>query len=337
MSDICRAPVYIIAEIGVNHNGDPKVAMDMIAAAKDTGADCVKFQTFSADALADRSAPLAAYQNDGKLASQYELLKSLELPHDAYDSLVNKCAELEIDFLSSPFDIESLLFLSKLGLTRIKLGSGEITNYPILKRAAELSDELILSTGMATLAEIDEAVVLVKSNSLNGCELSLLHCNSSYPTPENDVNLRAIETLQKRYGLRTGFSDHTKGGLASLAAVAAGAKVIEKHFTLDCGQDGPDHSASMEPSDFKKMVSDIRCIEKMLGSGGKVPTESELPNRDVVRKSVVAAQDIKEGQILREEDLTTLRPGTGVSPMAWPTLVGKPSPKSFKKGEFLAR
>lgn len=337
MSENCNSPVYIIAEIGVNHNGDPKVAMEMIATARDAGADCVKFQTFSADALADRAAPLAAYQKDGKIASQYDLLKSLELPQSAYDSLLSKCAELDIDFLSSPFDIESLEFLAKLGLTRIKLGSGEITNYPILKRAAEVSGELILSTGMATLAEVDEAVSVVNENGGNGCELSLLHCNSSYPTPMRDVNLRAIETLRKRYGLRTGFSDHTKGGLASVAAVAAGARIIEKHFTLDCSQNGPDHSASMEPSGFQKMVTDIRSIEKMLGSGDKNPTESELPNRDVVRKSVVAARDIGEGQLIQEADLTTLRPGTGVSPMVWPVLVGTPSPRSFKKGEFLAQ
>lgn len=330
-----QSGVYIIAEVGVNHNGDPQTALEMVKLASEAGADCVKFQTFIAENLADKSAPLAAYQEDGKISSQFDLLKKLELPTSSYESLLQACEKYQIDFMSSPFDTDSLNFLVNLGVGAIKLGSGEITNYPILRQAAKLSRKLIISTGMSTMEEIDEAFEVINSNSADGFELSLLHCNSAYPTPLSDVNLRAITSLKERYGLQTGFSDHTAGGLASIAAVAAGAEIIEKHITLDKGQDGPDHSASMEIDDFKAMINEIRSVEKMLGSGLKIPSPSELPNRDVVRKSIVATKNIAKGEIINEDDLTTLRPGHGVSPMKWNSVVGKPSSDDFKKGEFI--
>ena len=304
--------VYVIAEAGVNHNGSLALAKKMVDAAKDSGADCIKFQTFVAERLASKRAPKAVYQQrlTGRTEGQLEMLKALELSFKDFEELSNYCREKGIDFLSTAFDAESIDFLASIGMGKWKVPSGEITNLPHLIRIARLQKPVILSTGMSTMEEVEAAVDVLRNH---GCsEITLLHCTTEYPAPFDDVNLRAMVAMGAKSGLPVGYSDHTMGIEVSLAAVALGATVIEKHFTLDNSMEGPDHRASLEPGEFKRMVRSIRNIEAALGTGDKVPAVSEKKNISVVRKSIVAKRSIKKGSAI-----TVKRPGTGISPMKW--------------------
>lgn len=325
----------IIAEAGVNHNGDPNLAFRLIRAAAETGIDIVKFQTFTPKLLATKAAGKAEYQvkNEGEGASQLEMLQKLHLPENAYPMLMDECAANGIEFLSSPFDLASISFLQEIGITRWKIPSGEITNYPYLKKIAACPGQVILSTGMATLQEIEAAIRILNPN--NDRELILLHCNTEYPTPFPDVNLRALETLRRVFGVPVGYSDHTAGIEVAVAAVALGAAVIEKHFTLDRSLPGPDHQASIEPTEFKSMVLSIRNIEAALGNGQKAPSQSESKNIPIVRKSLVAARRILAGETFSDENLTTKRPGTGISPMLWESVVGRKAKRNFEEDEMI--
>lgn len=324
--------VLIIAEAGVNHNGDYELAKRLIDEAKAAGADIVKFQTAKLDSLVSKYAEMAEYQkqNTGKMESQKEMLSHLLLKFEDFIGLSEYCKEVGIDFLSTPFDIESIHFLNDL-VSVWKVPSGEITNYPYLVEIAKTAKPVIMSTGMCHIEEIDEAVELLKANGTK--DITLLHCNTQYPTPYEDVNLKAMETLKNRYNVEVGYSDHTKGIEVPIAAVALGAIVIEKHFTLDRNMEGPDHKASLEPSELKKMVDSIRNIEKAIGSADKNPTESEKANRAVARKSIVAKRNISKGEIFSEENLTTKRPGTGISPMKWNSVIGSKAVRDFAEDE----
>lgn len=325
----------IIAEAGVNHNGDPNLAQRLIRTAAKIGADIVKFQTFTPKALATKAAGKAEYQvkNEGEGASQLEMLQKLHLPENAYPMLMGECTANGIEFLSSPFDLASIDFLREVGITRWKIPSGEITNYPYLKKIASCPGQVILSTGMATLQEIEAAIRILNPN--DDRELVLLHCNTEYPTPFPDVNLRALETLRRVFGVPVGYSDHTAGIEVAVAAVALGASVIEKHFTLDQNLPGPDHKASLEPHDFEKMIRSIRNIESALGNGEKVPSKSESKNIPIVRKSLVAARRISAGEMFSEKNLTTKRPGTGISPMKWESVIGQKAKRDFEEDEMI--
>ena len=313
----------VIAEAGVNHNGSLELAKKLVDVAAEAGADIVKFQTFKADQIVTKSASKAEYQvtNTGDASSQYEMLKKLELTHEMHHELLNYCREKNIEFLSTPFDLESLYYLQDLGIKTWKIPSGEITNYPYLQAIGRTKKPVIMSTGMSTVSEIREAVNLLKNEGAT--EITLLHCNTQYPTPMCDVNLNAMNTLRDEFGLSVGYSDHTLGIEVPIAAVAMGATVIEKHFTIDKSLDGPDHKASLSPDELKDMVSAIRNIEKALGEEKKEPSPSERNNIDIVRKSIVAKTNIKKGDIFSESNLTTKRPGTGISPMKWNDVLGK--------------
>lgn len=327
--------VFVIAEAGVNHNGDLNIAKKLVDKAVEAGADAVKFQTFRAERLASRYAPKAEYQLEttDSSESQVDMLKKLELTPTMHLELIDYCRKKNILFLSTPFEIESLEYLLSIGLKIIKLPSGEITNYPLLKKAGESHVRIILSTGMSTLQEVKDAVKVLQGN---GCkDLTLLHCNTQYPTPYEDVNLNAMLTLHNETGLPVGYSDHTKGIDVPIAAVAMGASVIEKHFTLDRDMEGPDHKASLEPDELKKMVLSIRHIEDALGDGVKRPSESEIDNISIVRKSIVASKSIKEGEIFSEDNLTTKRPGTGISPMEWNEIIGTKAIRDFEEDELI--
>ena len=327
--------IFIIAEAGVNHNGDLNIAKKLVDKAAEAGADAVKFQTFKSEKLASRYAPKAEYQLEttDSTESQADMLKKLELTQDMHLELIDYCNRRSIQFLSTPFEIESLKYLLSIGLKTIKLPSGEITNYPLLKEAGESQARIILSTGMSTLQEVKEAVKVLQEN---GCkDLTLLHCNTQYPTPYEDVNLNAMLTLHKETGLPVGYSDHTRGIEVPIAAAALGATVIEKHFTLDRNMEGPDHKASLEPDELKEMVSSIRHIEDAMGDGIKRPSESEFENISVVRKSIVASKSIKEGEIFSEDNLTTKRPGTGISPMEWNEIIGTKAIRDFEVDELI--
>lgn len=318
--------VTIIAEAGVNHNGDIGLAKKLIDVAAEANVDYVKFQTFRADTLVSRNAKMASYQetNTKSEKSQYELLKKLELSHEQHVLLMDYASSKGIHFFSTAFDVEGLEYLDSLGFEMFKSPSGEITNYPYLRKLAELGKPVILSTGMSTLNEIQEALKILTSNGLSLNDITVLHCNTEYPTPYEDVNLKAMMTIAEECKVSVGYSDHTLGIEVPIAAVAMGAKVIEKHFTLDRKMGGPDHAASLEPSELVSMVRAIRNIEKSItGNGKKEPSNSERKNLSIARKSIHLLRPLKKGETLRESDLISLRPGDGISPMEWKQIIGK--------------
>lgn len=324
----------IIAEIGVNHNGNINTAKKMIEVAKECGADIVKFQTFNTDALTSKFAKMAEYQkkNIGEEKSQKDMLKSLALSYDDFRELADYCKKVGIMFLSTPFDIGSVYFLDSLQ-DIWKIPSGEITNYPYLVEIAKTKKKIILSTGMCTIDEVEEALKVLKTNGAT--DITLLHCTTDYPAPLESVNLKAMLTLKEKFGCPVGYSDHTKGIEVSVAAVAMGAEVIEKHFTLDRNMPGPDHKASLEPNELKELVDAIRNVEKAIGDGNKKPTESELQNRNVARKSIVALKAIKKGELFSEDNLTTKRPGNGISPMRWNEIIGTSAKRDYEEDELI--
>lgn len=326
--------VYIIAEAGVNHNGSLETAKKMIDVAKRCGVDVIKFQTAKLKSLVSQSAEMAEYQkqNIGKEMTQQDMLKKLLLSYSDFEELAYYCGKKNIEFLSTPFDIESIEFLNdKVRLWKIP--SGEITNYPYLLEIARTGKEIILSTGMSTLQEVADALAVLRGNGAG--KITLLHCTTNYPTPMEDVNLNAMLTLKNEFGCEVGYSDHTRGIEVPIAAVALGATVIEKHFTLDRCMEGPDHKASLEPDELEAMVKAIRNIEKALGNGIKAPSASEKVNISVARKSIIAADNIKAGDILTEKNLTTKRPGTGISPMRWNEVLGTRAVRDFKADELI--
>ena len=328
----------IIAEAGVNHNGDIAKAKALIDKGAEAGVDYVKFQTFKAEKLVTKQAQRASYQdkNTQNNDSQYEMLKKLELSQALHQELMDYCNQKGVKFLSTGFDSESLVFLAQLGITIAKVPSGEITNLPYLRQVASLFPEVILSTGMATIDEIKDAVKVLIDNGVSKDKIIILHCNTEYPTPMEDVNLKAMLHIQRELGLPIGYSDHTLGIEVPIAAVALGATVIEKHFTLDKTLPGPDHKASLEPNELKAMVSAIRNIEKAIGGSGlKEVSKSEEKNKPIARKSIVAATDIKKGDIFTPENLTVKRPGTGISPMQWDEVIGKTAKKDFEEDDLI--
>ncbi len=330
--------VLIIAEAGVNHNGDVNKAKELIDVAFEAGVDYVKFQTFKAEKLVTKSAKRAEYQdrNTQNNDSQFQMLKKLELSEENHKELIAYCKSKGVRFLSTGFDLESLAFLKRIGISLAKIPSGEITNYPYLKKVAELFEEVILSTGMADIKEIEEAVNVLLDNGVQKENLTILHCNTEYPTPMEDVNLKAMLHIKNEFGVNVGYSDHTLGIEVPISAVALGATVIEKHFTLDRNLPGPDHRASLEPDELKAMVSGIRNIEKAIsGSGIKEPSKSELKNKPVARKSIVASCEIKKGEIFTEDNLTIKRPGTGINPMKWNEVLGKIAERSYQPDELI--
>ena len=335
-----NANTLVIAEAGVNHNGDLDLARQLGDIAAEAGADLVKFQTFNADRLATRNARKADYQakTTGADESQHAMLRRLELSEEAHLVLITHCAQRGIGFFSTGFDIECVDLLVRLGLQRFKIPSGEITNLPYLRhigRLAAESGQVILSSGMATLAEIDDALNALEQAGTARAQITVLHCNTDYPTPAQDVNLLAMTSIAKAFGVRVGYSDHTQGIEVAIAAVALGASVIEKHFTVSRELPGPDHQASLEPAELKAMVNAIRNIELAMGDGVKCPTVRELQNRQVVRKSIVSARAIAVGETFSAENLTTKRPGTGLSPMRWDEIIGRPAPRAFAADELI--
>lgn len=332
------AKTLIIAEAGVNHNGSSETARRLIDVAAEAGVDYVKFQTFKADRLVSASAPKAEYQRAAAQTpgeTQYQMLKKLELSEELHFQLIDYCKRQGVKFFSTAFDLPSIDFLASLRLGLWKVPSGEITNYPYLKRIASRHEPVILSTGMCTWADIEAAVQVFLDEGLTRQQLTLLHCNTEYPTPMQDVNLRAMPALKERFGIETGYSDHTPGIEVPVAAVALGATVIEKHFTLDKTMEGPDHRASLEPHELKAMVRAIRNIEQALGSAEKEITPSEAKNRAVARKSIVAACLIRQGEVFTEANLTVKRPGTGVSPMRWNEIIGKQAARDYRPDELI--
>ena len=328
----------IIAEAGVNHNGDIAKAKALIDKGAEAGVDYVKFQTFKAANLVTKQAKRAAYQdkNTQDNDSQYEMLKKLELSQAVHQELIDYCAKKGVQFLSTGFDVESLEFLAQLGITIAKVPSGEITNLPYLRKVASLFPEVILSTGMATIEEIKDAVKVLTGNGVDKNKITVLHCNTEYPTPMEDVNLRAMLHIQQEVGIAIGYSDHTLGIEVPIAAVALGATVIEKHFTLDKTLPGPDHKASLEPDELKAMVTAIRNIEKAVGGSGlKEVSASEAKNKPIARKSIVASKFIRKGDLLTEENITVKRPGTGISPMQWDEVIGKTAKKDFEEDDLI--
>ena len=322
---------FIIAEAGVNHNGSIELARKLIDLAVEAGVDAVKFQTFKAEKVISRNAEKAAYQiqTTNVDESQLEMIRRLELSPQAHKNLFQYCKEKGIQFLSSPFDLESIDLLNEMGLEIFKIPSGEITNLPYLRKIGALKKKVILSTGMAELGEIEYALDILIDAGTELKNITVLHCNTEYPTPMEDVNLRAMKTIALAFGVRVGYSDHTLGIEVPIAAVAMGATIIEKHFTLDKNMNGPDHKASLEPNELKAMVLAILNIEKALGNGIKKPSPSELKNKPIARKSIVAACDIRKGEKFTEENLTAKRPGTGISPMWWDEVIGRHAKKDF--------
>lgn len=328
--------VFIIAEAGVNHNGSLDLALQLVDAAKASGADAVKFQTFRADLLATRSAHKAAYQErtTEKAESQFEMLRRLELDAAAHRLLIDHCQQIGIQFLSSAFDAQSADLLAAMNVPLYKVPSGEITNLPFLQHLASKGRPLILSTGMSTLGEVEEAVHVIQA--AGATQLTLLHCVTEYPAPYAEVNLRAMQTLRVAFSLPVGYSDHTPGIDIAIAAVALGAEVIEKHFTLDRSLPGPDHAASLEPVELQQMVTAIRHVEAALGNGIKAPAPCELPNLSVARKSVVAARELPSGHQLAIGDLDIKRPGNGLAPKLLPALIGRTLGASVVKDEIIS-
>ncbi|MEP1151832.1 MAG: N-acetylneuraminate synthase [Balneola sp.] len=331
--------VLIIAEAGVNHNGDLEKAVELIKVASDAGADFVKFQTFKAENIVSRRAKKAVYQiqnmNDDE-SLQFNMLKKLELDDDAHHFLIQECRKHNIEFLSTAFDVEGIDYLENLGIPIFKSPSGEITNLPYLERIASLGKPVILSTGMATFAEVEAAIRVLKKGGLKKDVITVLHCNTEYPTPMEDVNLHAMNWMSEKLGVSVGYSDHTLGIEVPIAATALGAKVIEKHFTLDRTLPGPDHKASLEPDELKSMVLGIRNIELAIsGDGVKKPTESEVKNLEIVRKSLHLKRSLKTGERIEAQDLIPLRPGSGINPMRFYDVVGKVVSKDIEQFEKL--
>ena len=329
--------VLIIAEAGVNHNGDIKIAKKLIDIASSGGADIIKFQTFTADRLVTKSAEKAEYQKitTNKNESQRNMLKKLELSKNDHFELINYCKEKEIEFLSSPFDEENATFLNELGLKRFKIPSGEITNLPYLRHIAQFQKPTILSCGMSNLKEIEDAISVLELSGLKKKLLTILHCTSQYPAPFKDVNLKAMKTIADTFNVVVGYSDHTEGIEVALAAVSLGAKIIEKHITLDKAMEGPDHSASLDPCELNNMIRAIRNIEISLGSPNKFVTDSEKKNREIVRKSIVAKNKIRKGDIFNKNNLATKRPGNGLSPMNWDKVLGQRATRDYFEDEFI--
>lgn len=329
----------IIAEAGVNHNGSIENAYHLVDAAVEAGVDYIKFQTFKAEKLVSKNAQKADYQKENTgnhEESQLDMLKKLELSHEQHELLIDYCQKKHIKFFSTAFDLDSLQYLKDIGLDIVKIPSGEITNYPYLRLASQLFKQVILSTGMATMEEIQDAVNVFKLAGFQNQDITILHCNTEYPTPMSDVNLKAMLHIQQHFGTAVGYSDHTLGIEVPIAAVALGATMIEKHFTLNKNMEGPDHIASLEPSELKAMVSAIRNIEKALeGTGLKSPSPSEIKNIAIARKSIVAARDIQKGETFTEENLTVKRPGTGISPMKWNDVIGKISTQNFSEDQII--
>lgn len=329
----------IIAEAGVNHNGSIELAKRLVDKAVEAGVDYIKFQTFKASKLVTKAAKQAEYQqkNIGKDGdSQYQMLKKLELSEQDHQDLMSYCKKRGIKFFSTAFDMESIDYLHSLNLGLWKIPSGEITNYPYIKKIAQYHEPVILSTGMCEINDISAAMNVLLKNGIKRNQITILHCNTEYPTPYEDVNLMAMQQIKDNYQVEVGYSDHTKGIEVPIAAVALGASVIEKHFTLDRNMEGPDHKASLEPDELKAMVSAIRNIEKAVGGDGtKHVSESERKNIAIARKSIVAARDIKKGELLTEENLTVKRPGTGISPMRWEEVIGTKAIRDFNEEDLI--
>ena len=327
----------IIAEAGVNHNGSMERAMEMVRVAAECGVDYVKFQTAVPELVLSTFAPKAEYQKDtdGEGRSQLEMCKAIHLPLEAYATLKQECERVGVGFMSTPFDLVSVKLLADLGQDYMKVPSGEITNLPYLRAVAKTGQKVILSTGMSVIEEIERAIEVLEQGGMKREDIIVLHCNTEYPTPMRDVNLLAMNEIGERLHVRTGYSDHTVGIEVPVAATALGARVIEKHFTLDRNLPGPDHRASLEPAELKAMVRAIRNIDEALGSGIKQVSESERKNMTVARKSIVAARDIAEGEILTEENITVKRPGNGISPMRWDEVIGKRACRSFVADELI--
>lgn len=327
--------VYIIAEAGVNHNGDINLAKKLVDMAVFSGVNCIKFQTFVSSNIVSKNAEKAEYQKKetGNSESQQEMLKKLELTFEEFIELRDYCNSKNIEFLSTAFDFESIDFLHSIGMNKWKIPSGEITNLPYLIKIAKLNQPVILSTGMSDIDEVKAAVKILRENGAT--DINLLHCTTEYPTPFEDVNLKAMLTMAEELGLPFGYSDHTKGIEIPIAATALGAKIIEKHFTLDKNMEGPDHKASLEPDELKLMVESIRNIEKALGNGIKKPANSEIKNISIARKSIIAKYKIKEGEIFTEENLTVKRPGNGISPMKWFEVIGTKAKRNFEEDELI--
>lgn len=334
-----ESKVLIIAEAGVNHNGSMENAFRLIDAAVEAGADFVKFQSFKAESLVSKDARKAEYQIENTKVedeTQFEMLKKLELNHEQHEQLIQYCKEKNIRFFSTAFDLDSLKYLAEIGLEYVKIPSGEITNLPYLRLAGELFKKVILSTGMATMEEVKDAVKVFADAGISLEQITILHCNTDYPTKMEDVNLKAMIEIHREIGTQIGYSDHTMGIEIPVAAVAMGAVIIEKHFTLDRTLPGPDHAASLEPGELKQMVRSIRNVEQALaGSGHKEPSPSEMKNIQVARKSIHMALDVPKGSILKEEDFLVLRPGTGISPMRIDELIGRKTARDLASGELL--
>ena len=328
-------PVFVVAEAGVNHNGDLSRALDMVEVAVHCGADAIKFQTFVAERLATARAMLVDYQSKSRVTanSQLAMLSNLELDATAHMCLVDRCNELGISFMSTAFDVDSLSLVLDCNVSVLKVPSGELTNLPLLRQIAASKKQIFLSTGMATLQEVQAAVAALENGGALRDDITILHCTTDYPTDPKDVNMRAITTLASELGLKVGYSDHTRGNEAAVAAVALGAVVVEKHFTLDRALEGPDHQASLLPDELESFISAIRRTSSMLGSGIKEPAEVEMQARKLVRKSIVACRPITAGEIYRDEMLTTKRPGDGVSPMMWDEIVGTAAGKDYDVDE----
>jgi len=331
--------VLIIAEAGVNHNGDINIAKKLIDVAAEAGADYVKFQTFKADKLVNKSAQKADYQKANLQDtdnSQFAMLKKLELTEKMHEEILVYCKKKGINFLSTPFDSDSITFLKTLGVGIGKIPSGEITNLPYLQQMAQAFPDLIVSTGMCTMDEVKDAIDALITAGAKKNNITVLHCNTEYPTPMKDVNLKAMLNIGAELGIKIGYSDHTLGIEVPVAAVALGAIIIEKHFTLDRAMKGPDHAASLEPGELKEMVKSIRNIELALGEGFKTPSESEIKNIAIIRKSIVADRDIAKGEIFTKENLAVKRPGTGISPMDWEKVIGTAANRDYKSDEIIS-
>ena len=328
---------YIIAEAGVNHNGSLETALEMVNVAVECGADAVKFQSFCAAKLVTRDAPKAGYQfrNTGSDESQRTMLEELELSRDAYSVLFEQCQKKQIEFLSTAFDTDSLDFLIDLGMKKIKIPSGEITNLPYLRHVAKTALPVILSTGMADLSETRNAINVFIQNGVSKEKITILHCTTAYPAPYSDANLRCLETLRTEFGMNIGYSDHTIGETIAVAAVAQGATVLEKHYTLDKTLPGPDQQASLEPHQLASMIRHIRNVELAQGTGVKTPASSEHENIQVARRSIVAKRNILQGEMFSDENLTSKRPAIGISPMHWDKVIGQVANKSFNKDDLI--
>ena len=329
--------VFIIAEAGVNHNGSLDLAKKLIDVASESGADAVKFQTFKAEKLVSKNAQKADYQKQttNKTESQFDMIKKLELDMDTHKELIAYCETKNIMFLSTPFDHDSIELLNDLGLEIFKIPSGEITNLPYLRHIGKLNKKVILSTGMADIGEIEDALDILINTGTKKENITILHANTMYPTPMEDVNLKAMVTIGNTFDIAYGYSDHTLGIEVDIAAVALGACCVEKHFTLDKTMEGPDHKASLEPHELKSMIKAIRNIELALGSCVKKPSKSEIPNMQIARKSIVAKIEIKKGDKLSEENITIKRPGNGINPMRWDEVVGTIAAKDYKEDELI--